>query len=116
MTDLTHKMFVVKSGKPRLNKAEERFFLFIKKVKYPITEQKIIDYYKEYVSRENGRYYESHFKDGVYYPDKIFDKFKEYDEYTWHTYALNWFDKYLGRFVRLNYLMQLNILHTHDTP
>jgi hypothetical protein len=109
MSDLTLKMFVVKNELPRLNKAEERFYLFVKKTDYPITEQKIISYWSENVtSQRNPKMARiASWKDEN---DVWQYGWEDWTETEIKSYALNWFDKYLGRFIRLNYLMQLNIL------
>lgn len=79
-----------------LQRADERFILFLKRATFPITEPQIIDWYQRYVqmSEKTTR--------TVY--DKLNDMYIkeecEYDATTVRLYALAWFDRSLGRTIR----------------
>ena len=112
MKDLQLKIFLPVVQQPRLTKPMERFWLFIKQSQCPMTEQSIIDYWHKEVCRTDQRFIDTHYNPDTheYEPDNWFFRIIEYDEMELRKRALDWFDRWLGKFIRLNLIMELEIM------
>lgn len=79
-----------------LQRADERFILFLKKCTFPVTEDQIISWYKEYVQLKSQKVMQvQDLESGIWHYES-----SDYDPETLRAYALSWFDRSLGRTIR----------------
>jgi len=81
---------LLKEGIKQLSKTEYRFLKLLNELDNPLTEQKIIDFYKSNVQQHDGRYY---FEKG----DWIIKPYYQSEE---RRLSMTWFDRNLGCMIR----------------
>ena len=84
----------------KVTKPMQRFLSFALRVQKPITEEKIIRYYKRHVMRYGVR-------EDYDYKNKCWTWIELTDDEV-RTYALMWFDRWMGKMVRLNIVNPAN--------
>lgn len=108
--DINLKYFAVTNVTKKLNKAENRFYAFISSYEPPLTEQKIIDYYSNFVTSQR--------EPKMHSIGSWFDKEKGAWQMGWLEWsdeeikrkAFAWFDRFMGRFVRYKMVEEFEIL------
>lgn len=81
---------LLKDGVFKLSKYEYRFLRLLQELNNPLTEKKIIDFYKSNVQQNEGRYF---FEKGEW-------TIKPYSKSEERRLAIVWFDGNLGRMIR----------------